>query len=59
MNAQINSLTASILGGWTAELNVRSVVLRILLSVVLAAVIGCEREALRSLEYISHIEEIN
>ena len=47
MNAQINGLTASILGGWTAELNVRSVVLRILLSVVLAAIIGCERSSKR------------
>ena len=47
MNMQINDLTAAILEGWTEELNVRSVVLRILLSVVLAAIIGCERSSKR------------
>ena len=47
MNTQINGLAAAILGGWTDELNVRSVILRILLSVMLAAIIGCERSSKR------------
>ena len=47
MNTQINDLAAAMLGGWTGELSVRSVVLRILLSVMLAAIIGCERSSKR------------
>ena len=47
MNTQIDDLAVAMLGGWTEELNVRSVVLRILLSVVLAAIIGCERSSKR------------
>ena len=48
MNAQLNGLATSILEGWTAtDLNVRSVMLRILMSVVLAAIIGCERSSKR------------
>ena len=47
VNTQINGLAAAILGGWTDELNVRSVILRILLSVMLAAIIGCERSSKR------------
>ena len=47
MNTQINDLAAAMLGGWTEELNIRSVVLRIFLLVVLAAIIGCERSSKR------------
>jgi putative Mg2+ transporter-C (MgtC) family protein len=34
---------ASLLGEWPAELNVYSILFRVLLSVIIAAVIGCER----------------
>ena len=38
---------ASLLGDWSLEVNVYSVLLRILLSVALASVIGCERSSKR------------
>lgn len=38
---------AKLLGPWSAELNTGSVLLRIALSVVLAAIIGCERSSKR------------
>ena len=38
---------ASLLGQWSAELNTGSVFLRIMLSVVLAAIVGCERSSKR------------
>ena len=38
---------ASLLGAWSLEVNVYSVLLRILLSVALASVIGCERSSKR------------
>lgn len=38
---------AKLLGPWAAELNTGSVLLRIVLSVVLAAIIGCERSSKR------------
>ncbi|MCI2058004.1 MAG: MgtC/SapB family protein [Oscillibacter sp.] len=47
MKLQNVDLIASLLGGWSAELNTGSVLLRILLSVILAAVIGWERSSKR------------
>ena len=38
---------AALLGGWSAEINIESVILRLLLSVIFAAVIGCERATKR------------
>lgn len=38
---------SALLGTWSAEINVWSVVVRILLSVILAAIIGCERSSKR------------
>ncbi len=38
---------AKLLGDWSSELNIGTIILRILLSVALAAVIGCERSSKR------------
>ena len=38
---------ANLLGTWASELNTGSVLLRITLSVVLSAIIGCERSSKR------------
>ena len=38
---------ARLLGDWSSELNIGTIILRILLSVVLAAIIGCERSSKR------------
>ncbi len=38
---------AALLGGWSAEINIESVILRLLLSVIFAAVVGCERATKR------------
>lgn len=40
-------LIASLLGAWSSQINAASVVLRLALSVVLAAIIGCERSGKR------------
>ena len=38
---------AKLLGNWASELNIGSIVLRILLSILLASIIGCERSSKR------------
>ena len=39
----MNDPIASLLGGWSTELNLYSVLLRVAVSVIFAAIIGCER----------------
>lgn len=43
----MNDPIASLLGGWSTELNLYSVLLRVAVSVVFAAIIGCERASKR------------
>ena len=43
----MNDPIASLLGGWATELNLYSVLLRVAISVVFAAIIGCERASKR------------
>ena len=40
-------LLAGFLGTWSAELNLGSVLLRVLLSMLLSAIVGCERSSKR------------
>ncbi len=47
MNLLINDPIASLLGSWASELNLESVILRVFLSVLLSAIIGCERSSKR------------
>lgn len=43
----MNDPIASLLGSWSTELNLYSVLLRVAVSVVFAAIIGCERASKR------------
>ena len=43
----MNDPIVSLLGGWSTELNLYSVLLRVAVSVVFAAIIGCERASKR------------
>ena len=43
----MNDPIASLLGSWATELNLYSVLLRVAVSVVFAAMIGCERASKR------------
>lgn len=43
----MNDYLATLMGKWSSELNTWSILLRILLSVLMAAVIGCERSSKR------------
>lgn len=45
--SQISDPLARLLGSWSAEINAATIFLRIILSVVLAAIIGCERSSKR------------
>lgn len=47
MNGFQSDCIASLLGNWSAQINFYSVLLRIALSLVLAAIIGCERSSKR------------
>lgn len=47
MNLLINDPISSFLGTWSSELNLKSVLLRVLLSILLSAIIGCERSSKR------------
>lgn len=42
-----NDFIAELLGSWSSELNTASIILRIALSLILSAVIGCERSSKR------------
>ncbi len=43
----MNDPIASLLGSWATELNLYSVLLRVAVSVIFAAMIGCERASKR------------
>ena len=47
MNLLINDPISSLLGAWASELSLQSVLLRVFLSVLLSAIIGCERSSKR------------
>ena len=47
MNTSIMDPIASLLGAWSAEINIWSILLRIVLSIVLAAIVGWERSSKR------------
>ena len=43
----MNDPIATLLGSWAIELNIYSILLRVAISVVFAAIIGCERASKR------------
>lgn len=47
MNIAICDPIAAVLGSWASELNAGSIVFRIAISIILAAIIGCERSSKR------------
>lgn len=47
MNIAIYDPIASVLGSWASELNAGSIIFRIAISIILAAIIGCERSSKR------------
>ena len=47
MNLLTNDPISKFLGDWASELNLESVLLRVLISIVLSAIIGCERSSKR------------
>lgn len=47
MTLLTNDPIVSVLGNWASELNLQSVLLRVLISVLLSAIIGCERSSKR------------
>ncbi|MBR5285406.1 MAG: MgtC/SapB family protein [Clostridia bacterium] len=47
MNLLINDPISTLFGAWASELNLQSVLLRVFLSVLLSAIIGCERSSKR------------